>query len=728
MNNYLEIQAKLSTKNFEKQIEKLESDLEKLNYEYNAIKKGGDFDGKTQELKKYRSEAERVRNKLIELRKKQEEVNKKNLDNLSKSMSKINNSTESVIKKVARWGLAIFGIRSAYMFIRQSMSSLSQYNEKIGADLQYIRFALASSLQPLIEKIIQLVYKLLAYIGYIAKAWFGVNIFANASVQTFQKVNKGVKDTNKSAKQLQKTLAGFDEMNILQKTGDTTTGGGGGGVSLPSQDLSDLANIEIPDWVDWIAQHGELIKNIIIGIGEAFLTWKLISWATELGAFTTGLSAFAKVLQTGGIILMIVGIVGAIGDFINLIADPSWSNFFVLIQDLSVALAGLGALLIGINASNPFGWVTLAVGVIGLLIGSLGNLISKQEEEKNSTLSVKDANENLKKAQEDLNKATNNYSSALKNTKKAKEELIKAEQKAKQTGKELYNQVLLGIVSFDDMTDTQKDLYAKYLDNKEAEDKLREKTIELQQANDKATASEQKKASAVYASTGKYTDYFNALIKGYENGEVSSRKMENVVRNIMLNLDDNTRKTFAENLPQSIKDGFQKALDEMGRTDLKLHDVSTGITLSYKEIASSTKKTFETDVPNSIQKSINKVDSLTKSIDNLKKKGNVSVGVTTSYSGGGSRNAKGAIYYPPKLAVGGIINQPGRGVPLAMGGERGAEGVIPLTDSQQMQRIGEAIGKYITINATLINEMNGNVLSRELKRIESDKEFATNGG
>ena len=32
-----------------------------------------------------------------------------------------------------------------------------------------------------------------------------------------------------------------------------------------------------------------------------------------------------------------------------------------------------------------------------------------------------------------------------------------------------------------------------------------------------------------------------------------------------------------------------------------------------------------------------------------------------------------------------------------LGGESGAEGVIPLTDSQAMETLGNAIGRYITI-------------------------------
>ena len=97
-------------------------------------------------------------------------------------------------------------------------------------------------------------------------------------------------------------------------------------------------------------------------------------------------------------------------------------------------------------------------------------------------------------------------------------------------------------------------------------------------------------------------------------------------------------------------------------------------------------------------------------------------GAYGSGDGGGGFRAKGGIYYP-KLAVGGIINMPGRGVPYhgATIGERGAEAVVPLTDSQQMALIGEAIGKYITINAKIVNSMNGRILNSELQKNTKSK-------
>lgn len=83
----------------------------------------------------------------------------------------------------------------------------------------------------------------------------------------------------------------------------------------------------------------------------------------------------------------------------------------------------------------------------------------------------------------------------------------------------------------------------------------------------------------------------------------------------------------------------------------------------------------------------------------------------------------------PYLATGGIINYPNRGVGLggmAIGGERGAEGVIPLTDSQAMATLGEAIGRYITINANITNTMNGRIISRQLQQIQGQTAFAGN--
>ena len=82
----------------------------------------------------------------------------------------------------------------------------------------------------------------------------------------------------------------------------------------------------------------------------------------------------------------------------------------------------------------------------------------------------------------------------------------------------------------------------------------------------------------------------------------------------------------------------------------------------------------------------------------------------------------------PRLKTGGIINMPNKGTMLgsAIGGEAGREGVIPLTDQQAMAELGREIGRHVLVNLTNITQMNGRVIGRELKQVQSEQEFAYN--
>jgi len=90
--------------------------------------------------------------------------------------------------------------------------------------------------------------------------------------------------------------------------------------------------------------------------------------------------------------------------------------------------------------------------------------------------------------------------------------------------------------------------------------------------------------------------------------------------------------------------------------------------------------------------------------------------------------AKGGIVGIPRLAKGGIINRPGRGVPLAIGGEISKEGVIPMDNQSQMQLLGREIAKYISVNLTNVTELDGRVIARNVTQVMNDMNFASNGG
>ena len=264
---------------------------------------------------------------------------------IKESVDGIGNSIQNVTRRVVKWGLAIFGIRSAYLAVRQAASTISQYNEQIGTDIEYIRFALASTLQPVIEGLIKLAYKLLTYVGYIAKAWFGVNIFANASNKAFAKGNK-------QAKEMKKQLAGFDEMNVLSDNSSASNTGAG----TPSFDLSAPEDVPIPSWIQWIADNKDIVIAGLLGIAAALIA----------------ISVGANLIMATGIGLIVMGLVLLIKDIVDFIKDPSWDKFANILRDIALILAGISLTMIGIGitmgAINPVAWIMLIVAAIVLLV------------------------------------------------------------------------------------------------------------------------------------------------------------------------------------------------------------------------------------------------------------------------------------------------------------------------------------------------------------------------
>ena len=516
----------------------------------------------TQEMKSTKNnlQLEEIHQKMEENTKEQERLNNKiqeteNLLNKAKgsfdlkgTIENVGKSISNVTKKVVRWGLAIFGVRSAYYFVRQAMSTIAQYDDQLATDIQYIRFALAMTLKPLIEEIIKLVYKLLSLIGYIGQKIFGKNIFENSGINEFQKT---LNSSSKSAEKLKKTLAGFDEMNILNEDGSVS--GFGGSNKTPSFDLSEIGDTEPIGIQKWLKKVEKMFR-----------------------------STFEKIRKN---VVKVMKGLGFSQDYID--------AFNLTVDGIEDIFGGLGLFIKGFGET-----------VVGLLTGDI---------------------KLVKKGFEDMGKG-------IKLTFKGLLEML---------GGIFMQIVYLVRDSFRKLPEIIYELFIK---------------------------------------------------KGNKSFEEFKTETKLKFRNIV----DSIGSFFGE-LPSIIINALNP---------FNFVSAFNKFTNAWNEM----------------------IRGLTKDIKiNISSAGGGS-GAWGGGSGGGGFRAKGGIYYP-KLAVGGIINMPGRGVPYhgATIGERGAEAVVPLTDSQQMALLGEAIGKYITVNATIVNSMNGRVLNRELQKIQNQSSFATNG-
>ena len=550
MDGYVTISTELDTKDFDAQIDYVKSQLDDIE---DKLKKA-DMGFEVGDTLKLEAQYEKLTQKLKGLIKKKEEFNNQkglNFSGLKESIDGIGTGIEKVTKKIGKMALAVFGIRSAFMFVRNAINTIASDDEQLRADIDYMKSAIAYTLEPIVRGIVNLVKQLMFYVSYIIKAWTGINIFENA--------NKSLKSANKQAKELKKTTASFDEMNVLS---DTTSKDSGG--ATPSFDLTKMQG-EVPDWIKWIADNGDTIIKIIKGIGLALVSLKIGSFLQTLGLFSS-LPLWQLVL---GIAAVLGGIVMLVKDVVDFISDPSWEGFFNILGDIAIVIGGIMILM-----GNWWGLLVVIIGAIVKLIA-------------------------------------NNWDAIM--------DVLST------VGGWIYDHVIKPVA-----------------------------------------------------------DFFAGLWDG-------------------------------------IKKGFQLAWEFILKAFVVggkiFNGLKDGIVNVFKAIV------------NTLIDGINRLIRVPFDIINgvLNKIRNISILGVAPFKGLWDQNPL-PVPQIPKLALGGIINQPGRGVPIgsAIGGERGAEGVIPLTDSQQMELLGASIGKYITINLTNVNEMNGRVLSRELKRIQSDDDFAYN--
>lgn len=308
-----------------------------------ALNKQDEINIKTEQMK---AKYQEINDKVSEYKQKIENVKIQkqvsDVDKLKDSFNSVGSSIQKSITNVAKLALGIFGIRSAFMFLRRASSDLASYDKQYAANIEYIRYALTQMIAPVLQWIVNLAAKLLGYINAIMQGWFGINLFSRGSAKNFQKMKKATSGASKAVKEIKKDLAGFDEINKLTDQSGTGTKAGG----TPDFDLSAMQG-DPPAWLQWIIDNRDLILSILAGIAAGLL-------AIKLGA--SGIQAL-------GIGVMVAGIVYTIQSLLKYLKDPSWENFGKVIQGIGIAIVGLG-ILIGNVPLIVAGAIVLIVGTI----------------------------------------------------------------------------------------------------------------------------------------------------------------------------------------------------------------------------------------------------------------------------------------------------------------------------------------------------------------------------
>lgn len=317
----------------------LNEEMESLRNKMNSL----DADKAASSLKKAQLNSESLDNKMttIALQSKNLSnslgVGSKNTAGLNNNLKSVEKTTKSIskdtknisegmgngLKSALKWGGALIGIRSIYGAIQKGMRAYSQETEQgaiMQEQLNALWVQLGAIVAPIFGFLVSLASALLGYIQALTKTFFGFEVSTKSVVKSTGKALGNIK-------QMRKELAGFDEVNILNSSGQQNLGGGGsGGGQNP---ISPEANPMVERLLENLRKLKEALleplraislenlntalQNVwtslqpIMGLGVDFLNWFYYEFLVPLAQWTIEdlLPAFLNLL-TGALDLLFI--------------------------------------------------------------------------------------------------------------------------------------------------------------------------------------------------------------------------------------------------------------------------------------------------------------------------------------------------------------------------------------------------------------------------------------
>lgn len=574
------------------------------------------------------------------------------------------NGFDKLYSSAKKLAFGILSIRTAYTLLSRASSAYLATDTETTQKMQANWSGLGTILAPAIKFLVDLMRKAVIGVLHFMSVLTGIDFVAKANANAIKSQTDATKEL---AKANQKATASFDEMNVLQ---DASTSG-----------------INTDD-----------IGNSLFDINE-------LSQGTR-DAITKVAEALKPVYE------MIKNIVGYCLDNPDVILGMLGGVALLTMLAKVIGYAGAGG-AIGTGLAGIWG-ILLAIASIGVIV-----------------VTIKTIYDNGKKADKEREGANAIQKSARENFKQMTKELEKLSKQENKTTKET------------------KRLSSAFKNNAEASllaiqryDEMRDSVDGFKQLNSQARKEFDALGDAMATSTDETYEMLIAWGKMYENGELNQQQIteyKKLLNDFNVVLDNGTK--GQNNLADAYENSSTKAYEynqiqrDMAQALLETYGITKNDLLpSFENFGDATNNTR--DKLRLFIKEVNKLDNkkieldLTMATDKAKKTltdffTKFQTTIKTTFSAVGLKLPE----FPTiKLAHGGIINNPGRGVSLGngiIGGEAGREMVMPL-DSQTMAQLGQEIGKWITINANIINQMNGRTISRELQKINADSDFAFN--
>jgi hypothetical protein len=221
-----------------------------------------------------------------------------------------------------------------------------------------------------------------------------------------------------------------------------------------------------------------------------------------------------------------------------------------------------------------------------------------------------------------------------------------------------------------------------------------------------------KEAFDIHSPSGKMKEFGGNIIDGLFNGITNGiSKIRQACQTIWQTIKD-AFSSVGSWFKNTFSDAWQKVKDVFSKGGKIFDGIKEGIASTFKTIVNG----LIDGINKIIRTPFNSINNMLNTIRGIEVMG------VSPFKNLWSYNPL-SIPQIPKLAVGGIVNRPGRGVPAIIG-EAGAEAILPLENNTEwMDILADKIGGNVTIPIY----MDGKKIATYVVDIQKKKAFAMNG-
>lgn len=702
------IDTVLNVDDFDAQYYEIENKLDKLVKEYKksseAVHKSAKEDQakgyvvRTEYFQKLATQIQKYKMQLDKLKQNRTPVSdledaKRNVVDITIDTEKMGERFKKNINLVKTFALGIIGLRSAYSIAQRSANAYLSQDTELSERLSSVWFGLGAFLRPLLEWLATAMAKLVGYINVFVKALTGRDFIKEANDRV-----KAIKDQEKAQKSLNKTTADFDEVSTLSSNKSRKDESYG----FNTDDL-DL-NEEIVAKLQHLAQVLKDNKDLIKEVGDYLL------WAFVGACGVKVLDGIAKMLGIGGS----GGLLGISNTLKTIIGFGAVAVTFYIAGNIMKDLIEIGNKIEEI--SNNMAEIR-------------GEFYADPTQSWESKVQTQQVNATAIRNGAAPTQLRNNVKTSKQLIQSLTEELKNTELTAEQ------RQTIL------DTINDQIDLNWEEID---ALEKAGYETKELDQIQAENLAM---RRQAMIDLGGKYAEQVNKQDQlNQKIGEAGTK-----VQGVVSYLSDGDR------VSNDIKGTISGWTSGVGNFATNVGNVLTKLGILKKD----TKETQQNvdGIQNSSNKTTGIFGTLGKATETTKEntKGTYSwldiinrlklkdktVKVNAETETAQEKLKKLMFGWLPEktkkllrgwgltfLAKGGIVHQPGSGVPIGsniIAGEKDAEAVIPLNDAT-LSALGEQISRYITANFVVNNYMDNRKINTIQTTAQNRTDIMRNGG